>query len=345
MSGSRGRRRTGAAAVTGMLTGALALALTGCGLVTTTKEDRAYAEKLAATHHPGVLRVIEAHTLLPKSSGSEVVFAVTDDPDAVVRMRVDAEAGTCNTHDCREVMDQAIEKGRQEADALRAVVGSFRACGHEVLAVDPQTGAPWIAASLTNSTVSARIGELGGCARKWKEAAGGKDGGAVRGASVNVVSPAVAAKRHQGAKTQPTAMRLSGSSLLASLGSHAYYSVGFGAVDGRVDPSSGNARIVRPFKERQKFAAAVHGAVGDLLRAEHPRVRVSDYEWVWRLEPGTVDRVTGYVLYCEEPDGEKSCLGDRAVLVTTDLAGKPVGGLRHVGKVREGRGPLRLPPM
>ncbi|WP_239081429.1 hypothetical protein [Streptomyces sp. SID9727] len=54
----------------------------------TTKEDRAYAEELAETYCPGVLRVIEAHTPVPHSGGSEITFAMTDDSDAVVRMRV-----------------------------------------------------------------------------------------------------------------------------------------------------------------------------------------------------------------------------------------------------------------
>ncbi|WTI78650.1 hypothetical protein OG242_31150 [Streptomyces sp. NBC_00727] len=322
----------------GVLACALALVLTGCGVVTT-KEDRRYAEKLADQYHPGVLRVIEAHTLVPHASGSEITFAMTDDPDAVVRMRVDAEAGTCNTHDCRGVMDEAVKRGRREAAALRVLVDTFRRCGHEVIAVDPQTGAPWIVASPTNATVSALLKDIGACARQWK------DGTEVKGASVNLVSPSVAKKRPAGKKSQPTAMRLGAASLLAALSGHAYYSAGYSADDGRVDPSSGSARIVRPFEERQKFAAAVHSAVEDRLRDGHPHVQVSDYEWVWRLEPDTVDRLTGYVLYCEEPDGDKSCLGDRAVLVTTDLAGTPLGELRHVGKVREGRGPLQLPQM
>ncbi|MFD5789726.1 SCO7460 family lipoprotein [Streptomyces sp. NPDC127037] len=337
MGGSPRQRGTGVGAA-GALACVLALALTGCGVVTT-KEDRQYAEKLADRYYPGVLRVIEAHTLVPHASGSEITFAMTDDPDAVVRMRVDAEAGTCNTHDCRGVMDEAVRRGRREAAALRVLVDTFRRCGHEVLAVDPQTGAPWIAASPTNATVSALLQEIGTCARRWKE---GTD---VKGASVNLVSPSVAEKRPAGKKSRPTAMRLSATPLLAALSGHAYYSAGYAAKDGRVDPSSGSARIVRPFDERQKFAAAVHSAVGERLRAAHPRVQVSDYEWVWRLEPGTVDRVTGYVLYCEEPDGDKTCLGDRAVLVTTDLDGRPQGALREIGKVREGRGPLRLPPM
>ncbi len=338
MGGSPRRRRT-AAGVAGALVLGLAAALTGCGLVTTTKEDRAYAEKLAEKYYPGVLRVIEAHTLIPHSSGSEITFAMNDDPDAVVRMRVDADAGTCNTHDCRGVMDDAVERGRREAAALRVLVGAFRRCGHEVLAVDPQTGSPWIAASPTNATVSGLLKDIGACAREWK------DGTEVKGASVNLVSPAVAKKRPTGKKSQPTAMRLSATSLLAALGSHAYYSAGYTAKDGRIDPASGSARIVRPFAERQKFAAAVQSAVKDRLRAAHPRVQVSDYEWIWRLEPGAVDRLTGYVLYCEEPDGDKTCLGDRAVLATTDLDGRLLGELREIGKVREGRGPLQLPPM
>ncbi|MEU2246726.1 hypothetical protein [Streptomyces sp. NPDC019224] len=328
----------------GALACALALALAGCGVVTT-KEDRKYAEKLADTYYPGVLRVIETHTLVPHASGSEIVFAMNDNPDAVVRMRVNADAGTCNTHDCRGVMDEAVKRGRREAAALRVLVDAFRRCGHEVIAVDPSTGAPWIAASPTNATVSALLKEVGSCARRWKEAAGGTNGAEVRGASVNLVSPSVARGRPAGRKSQPTAMRLSATPLLGALSSHAYYVAGYTATDGHVDPSSGSARIVPPFEERQKFAAAVHGAVKDRLRTAHPRVQVSDYDGVWVLEPGTVDRLTGYVLYCEEPDGEKSCLGDRAVLVTTDPDGKPVGELRHVGKVREGRGPLRLPPM
>ncbi|THA68725.1 hypothetical protein E6P78_13430 [Streptomyces sp. A0958] len=329
----------------GALACALALALTGCGVVST-KEDRRFAEKLADTYHPDVLKVIEAHKLIPNAGGSEITFAMTDDPDAVVRMRVDADAGTCNTHECRGVMDDAVRRGRREAAALRVLVDTFRRCGHEVIGVEPSTGAPWIVASPTNATVTALLKDIGSCVRQWKEEAGsGKEGTEVKGASVSLASPSVAEGRPAGRKSQPTAMRLSAAPLLAALSSHDYYEVGYAATDGRIDAGSGRARIVRPFEAREEFAGAVHSAVRSRLRATYPRVQISDYDWVWRLEPGTVDRVTGYVLYCEEPDGDKSCLGDQAVLVTTDLHGKPLGGLRHVGKVREGRGPLRLPPM
>lgn len=342
MGGSSGTRGFGAGAA-GALVCSVALMLGGCAAVST-KEDRRFAEELAETYHPGDLRVIGADKLFPKAGGSEITFSVTDDPDAVVRMRVDAEAGTCNTHSCRGVLDDAVERGRQEAARLRVLVDTFKDCGHEVIAVEPSSGAPWIVASLTDESVTRVLKDIGSCVRRWREADSGKDRSAVRGASVNLASPSVAQERPAGKASQPTAMRLSATPLLAALQSHPYYIAGYTATDGRIDPA-GRARIVRPSESRREFARTVHRAVEARLRTSYPRVQVSDYDWVWRLEPGTVERLTGYVLYCEEPDGEKTCLGDQAVVVTTDVHGAPVGELRPVGRVREGRGPLRLPPL
>lgn len=70
---------------------------------------------------------------------------------------------------------------------------------------------------------------------------------------------------------------------------------------------------------------------------------VTGYQGVWRLEPGTVDRLKGYVLFCEGPVDPRGCLGDHAVAVTADLQGNPVGEFQMIRNVREGRGPLRLP--
>ncbi|WNI20616.1 SCO7460 family lipoprotein [Streptomyces sp. ITFR-16] len=343
MGGSTRARRWRAVA-TGALVGSVALVLGGCGVVTT-KEDRRFAVKLADEHYPGVLRVIGAHTLFPQASGSEITFAVTDDPDAVVRIRVDAKAGTCNTHACGGVLDEAVERGRRDADLLRVLVGTFERCGHEVIGVEPSTGAPWIVAEPTDATVAPVLKDIGACVRQWVEAREAKDPSAKKeGASVNLVSRAVAEKRPTGKASQPTAMRLSATPLLAALHAHPYFAASYAVVDGRID-TTGSARIVRPFTEQQKFARTVQSGVKERLRTTHPRVQISDFDWVWQLEPGTVDRFTGYVLYCEEPDGEKTCLGDRAVVVTTDGDGRPIGELRPVGKVREGRGPLRLPPL
>lgn len=72
---------------------------------------------------------------------------------------------------------------------------------------------------------------------------------------------------------------------------------------------------------------------------------MSTYQWIWRLEPGRVDRQTGYVLFCPEPDERGRCVNsDDAALVTTDEHGNPVGKVRLVHDVREGTGMLRLPP-
>lgn len=343
MGGSTRARRWRAVA-TGALVGSVALVLGGCGVVST-KDDRRFAAKLADEHYPGVLRVIGAHTLFPQAGGSEITFAVTDDPDAVVRIRVDAKAGTCNTHECRGVLDEAVERGRRDAAQLRVLIDTFRSCGHEVIGVEPSTGAPWIVAAPTNATVTPVLKEIGSCVRQWVEAREAKDPSAKKdGASVNLVSPAVAEKRPAGKESQPTAMRLSTTPLLAALHARPYFAASYAVVDGRLD-TTGSARIVRPFAEQQEFARTVQNGVQERLRTTYPRAQVSHFDWVWQLEPGTVDRFTGYVLYCEEPDGEKTCLGDRAVVVTTDADGHPMGELRQVGKVREGRGPLRLPPL
>lgn len=343
MNGSSGTRRLGAG-LTGALVCSVALVLGGCGALST-KEDRRFAETLAEEHYRGVLEVIEVHKLFPQAGGSEVTFSVADDPDAVVRIRVDAEAGTCNTHPCRKILDDAVARGRSEATRLRVLTRTFRSCGYEVIGVEPSSGAPWIVASPTNATVTRLLDDIGSCVRRRVEADGRSGGTAnARSASVNIASPAVAQRRPAGRTAQPTAMRLSETHLLAALQSRPYFVASYSTSQGRID-TTGSARIVQPFETRQKFAATVRRAVKAQLRTSYPSVRVSEYNGVWRLEPGTVDRLTGYVLYCERPDGEKLCLGDRAVVVTTDVRGNPVGRPRPVGKVREGRGALQLPPL
>lgn len=343
MNGSSGTRRLGAG-LTGALMCAVALVLGGCGVLST-KEDRRFAEELADAHYPGLLHVIAARKLFPQAAGSEVSFSVADDPDAVVRIRVDAEAGTCNTHPCQGVLDDAVARGRSEAARLRVLITTFDDCGHEVIGVEPSSGAPWIVASPSNATVTQVLRDIGTCVRRWTEADAQSGGTAhARGASVNIASPSAARHRPAGRKPEPTAMRLSETPLLAALQSRPYFVASYSASRGRID-TTGSARIVQPFEARERFAATVQAAVRERLRASHPDVVVSEFQGVWRLEPGTVDRLTGYVLYCERPDGQKRCLGDRAVVVTTDVRGEPVGALREIGKVREGRGALRLPPL
>ncbi|MFI1185978.1 SCO7460 family lipoprotein [Streptomyces californicus] len=341
------RRRRWRAVMTGVLTASLAALLGACGVVST-EDDRRAAEELAGQHYPGRLTVIGARTLFPGAGGSEVTFAVTDDRDAVVRLRIDTgkeEAGLCDGKDCAGVLADAVRRGRQQAEDFRTLAAAFDGCGYEVVALGPTGTPPYVVAELTNDTVAQVLGEIGRCVQRWVEASG-PDSALAKGKAsyVHVVSPAVAERRDRGEESWPTLMRLTRSDLLASLTKHAYVSASYAIEGGRVD-TTGSARVVRPFRERQKFGETVQGAVKEQLRAAHPRVVVSDYQWIWRLEPGRVDRQTGYVLYCPEPDARGRCVNsDDAALVTTDEKGVPVGRIRLVHDVRDGTGALRLPP-
>ncbi|MGW4229399.1 SCO7460 family lipoprotein [Streptomyces sp. NPDC004980] len=342
MAGSR--RRQLRAGLTTALVGSLTLLLGACGVLST-EEDRRLASELAEKHFPGQLEVIGARTLIPGTGGSEITFSVTDDRDAVVRLGVDSEKGTCDYKACGRALADALARGRSEAADSRVLRSAFEECGYAVVGVDPASGAPYVVARPTNSTVTAVIAEVGGCVRRWVTAAGAEGPLARKGGTaVNLVSPRVAERRDTGKASWPTTMRLSHSGLLASLGERPYYSVGYDIAGGRVD-TAGRARIVRPFELRQEFGRTVEKAVREELRATYPQVRTNVYGGVWQLEPGTVDRQTGYVLFCERPDAKKRCLGDHAVVVTTDVRGNPVGEPRIVRDVREGGGALRLPPL
>ncbi|BFP50703.1 lipoprotein [Streptomyces sp. CMC78] len=345
MAGSR--RRGWRAALTGTLAGSLVVLVGACGVVDT-KDDRRAAEELAEKHFPGQLRAIGARTLFPGTGGSEVTFAVTDDRDAVVRLRVDtdqADQGLCDRKDCAGVLAEAVKRGRQQADDFRTLKGAFDSCGYEVIALGTTGAAPYVVAELTNATVTKVLGEIGECVQRWVTASGADSALAKGRASyVNVVSPSVADRRDRGKDSWPTVMRLTRTDLLASLTKHAYFSASYDFEAGRVD-TTGRARVVRPFREREKFGETVQNAVKEQLRATYPRVVMSTYQWIWRLEPGRVDRQTGYVLFCPEPGARGQCVNpDDAALVTTDEHGNPVGKIRLVHDVREGTGALRLPP-
>ncbi|MGC5539893.1 hypothetical protein OH733_02375 [Streptomyces griseus] len=345
MAGSR--RRGWRAALTGTLAGSLVVLVGACGVVDT-KDDRRAAEELAEKHFPGQLRAIGARTLFPGTGGSEVTFAVTDDRDAVVRLRIDtdqADQGLCDRKDCVGVLAEAVKRGRQQADDFRTLKGAFDSCGYEVIALGTTGAAPYVVAELTNATVTKVLGEIGECVQRWVTASGADSALAKGRASyVNVVSPSVADRRDRGKDSWPTVMRLTRTDLLASLTKHAYFSASYDFEAGRVD-TTGRARVVRPFREREKFGETVQNAVKEQLRATYPRVVMSTYQWIWRLEPGRVDRQTGYVLFCPEPGARGQCVNpDDAALVTTDEHGNPVGKIRLVHDVREGTGALRLPP-
>ncbi|MEV1044003.1 hypothetical protein [Streptomyces sp. NPDC049916] len=338
------RRRQWRAALTGVVAGSLVLLGAGCGVIGT-KDDRRAAKELADKHFPGQLQVVGARTLFPGPGGSEVSFAMTGDRDAVVRLRVDADAGTCDREDCAGALAEAMERARAQAEGYRTLREAFDACGYEVVALGPTGTPPYVVAEFTNATVAKRLQEIGECVQRWVAASDADSPlGKAKATYVNVVSPEVAERRDRGEDSWPTLMRLTSSDLLASLTKRAYFSASYEIGAGRVD-TTGSARAVRPFRERQKFGETVQHAVRERLRATYPRAVVSDYQWIWRLEPGRVDRQRGYVLFCPEPGPRGRCVNsDDAVLVTTDEHGNPVGELHVVHDVRDGSGALRLPP-
>ncbi|WP_228992016.1 SCO7460 family lipoprotein [Streptomyces sp. DH8] len=345
MTGSR--RRQWRTVMTGVLAGSLVVLMGACGAVDT-EDDRRAAEDLAEKHFPGRLKAIGARTLFPGTGGSEITFAVNGDRDAVVRLRIDTdkhERGSCDRKDCVGALTEAVERGRQQAEDFRTLASAFDACGYEIVAVGPTGTPPYVVAELTNATVTRVLGEIGQCVRRWVAASGPDSTSAKgQGAYVNVVSPAVADRRKRGEESWPALMRLTRSDLLASLTKQDHVSVSYQIEAGRVD-TTGSARVVRPFRERQKFGETVHGAVEEQLRTACPGVVVSDYQWIWRLERGRVDRQTGYVLFCPEPDARGRCVdSDDAALVTADEKGNVVGKVRLVHDVRDGSGVLRLPP-
>ncbi|MDJ0464265.1 hypothetical protein [Streptomyces sp. H27-C3] len=135
------------------------------------------------------------------------------------------------------------------------------------------------------------------------------------------------------------------SRLLAALSGRPYYRVGYTWRDGRVDPGSGVASLVRSFAEPERFGEAVRKNLAPRLRQSYPEAVLSTYTGVWQLVPGRVERLKGYALFCDRPDGSKRCLGRHAVAVTTDLEGYPVGEPKVIRDVRIGNGSLRLPPV
>lgn len=181
-------------------------------------------------------------------------------------------------------------------------------------------------------------GDIGSCVRRWTEADARSGGTAhARGASVNIASPAVAQRRPAARTSRPTAMRLSETRLLATLQSRPYFVASYSAARGRID-TAGSARIVQPFETRQRFAATVRAAVLEQLRLSHPHVRVSEFQGVWRLEPGDgrpVHRVRALLRAAGRREAVPGRPGRRGDHECTGRAGGPgTGGRQGTGGAR-----------
>ncbi|MFF9100612.1 SCO7460 family lipoprotein [Streptomyces rubrogriseus] len=327
------------------------LLVTGCAAFDT-DDDVRRARELAEELYPGELDVVDARILFPETTGSEVTLSVEDDPDAAVRFRVDAGKDRCDGGpDCADALREAVHRARREARHLRAMREAFDGCGHPVLATDEKLTAPWIEARVSEGTLDEVLARAGACAQRWVTARAEQGPKEVPGwVTVNFAAPGTAEGLPAAQRTLPTVLRLTHGPRLAALADKAYYVAAYpvGEDAGHtVDTASARLRIVSPFEERQAFSRRIDASVRPALRATYPEAVTSGGAGmgVWRLEPGTVRRVRGYVLFCERPpaDGER-CLGDLAALVTSDPRGRDAEVVDVLTDIRDERGVLRLPP-
>ncbi|MEU7295853.1 hypothetical protein AB0A76_21980 [Streptomyces exfoliatus] len=322
---------------------ALAVGATGCAAFSA-EDDRVRAEEIAERVAPGQLEVVSARNLYPQDGGAEISFRIKGDADAVVRFHVDAEKDTCRRRPCEELLAEALAEARADAEEFRLLRREFAACGYEVHGVRPSVADPWIAARVDGTTVRSVLTSVGECLARWARARTGEHPPSY---SVLIASPETARDLPEGDRSQPTLARLSATKRMGALSKHTYLRATYAWPATGVDPASGVFSLARPFAERQRFANAVQGEARTWLRTAGPRLPeavVSEYSGVWRLVPGRVDRVTGWVLYCDRPEGEHPpCTGRHALAVTADLSGRLVGEPRVFRDVREGNGPLVLP--
>lgn len=289
--------------------------------LTTTRRDRGTAVRVGERACPGRLRVVAARTLFPRTTGSEITFALTDDPDAVARVRV--ERGTLG----EEAVREAVALARTRADTWRHLSAAFRSGGYDIHGLGSLVADPWVCDDITNDTVRAVLDRLAACA-----------GGTAPG-SVLVAAPDVVLRLPPPDPGVPTLLRLTERRRLAALSGHrAYHRVWY-------DPRGASVSVVRPFEEQRRYDAAVEASAGEWLATALPGAAVTAAMSVSRLVPGRADRVRGYVVFRDASPDDPVSPGNHALLVTTDLAGRLTAAPTVLRDVREGRGPLRLPPL
>lgn len=308
------------------------MALGSAAGLTRTRRSRRLAVRTAERLFPGRLEVIGARSLFPATGGAEIVFRVTDDPDAVVRLRVGV------TEPADAALAAAMAEGLARAAAWRGLDTAFRDGGWEVYALGKEVADPWIAAEVRDGAVGEMLDGIGGCLARWPGAPA---------TSVLIAAPDLVRTLPGGRdEGRPTMLRLTARRRLAALtGRQPYYRASFEWRDGAPLPGSGRLGLVRPFDDGQRFAAAVEASAAAWLADADPAATVCSALGVWDLLPERTDRLTGYVIYRDEPEPGPVYLGKHALRVTTDLAGALTTTPTPLRNVRTARGPLRLPPL
>jgi hypothetical protein len=346
--GRRGRRRLAA----GLVAALLAMPATGCAAFST-GDDEQRARELAEELFPGELTVIGARILFPESTGSEITFSVVGNPDAVVRLRIDAAKNRCEGRTgCAAALRKAVGQARRDAARMRTMLDAFENCGYRVLATDEKWREPWVEAQPTNADVGDVVAGIGACVQRWVTAGARRQATPLpRWVSVQLAAPQTVRGLPAAKHTQPTSLRLSDRRRLAALEKRPYYVISYPFAQDdahRVDTASAQMRIVSPLEVRQAFSRRVEAGVLPQLRATYPHAVTTGGAGlgVWMLQPGTVDRVRGRVLFCRRPPADgKRCMGDAAAVVIADADGDSASVTGVLTDIRDEHGVVRLPPL
>ena len=267
------------------------------------RRARRLAVAAADRGFPGRLAVISARPCFPASGGAEIVFRVVDDPDAVVRLRVDRAAPS------QEQLGEAVEEGLAAAAEWRALAAALHQGGHEVHAVGRIVADPWIAAEPANDTVADLLAGLRDCLAQRPDAPP---------TSVMIADPAVVRSLPRDRDPSlPTLLRLNANGRLAALsGRRPYYRACFDTAGGPPELS-----IVQPFALWQRYEAAVRAAAAAWLARVSPGASVAVVMGYTRLEPGRVDRLRVHVVFHDGPEHGRTPQGNHVLTATTDLNG------------------------
>ncbi len=323
---------------------ALVSLLAACG-VGDAKADVRTAQELADRLFPGRLTVIGSRSLFPQDSGSEVTFAVRDDPDAIVRLAVKSDKA-----DIEQKMRDAVDLGRAQAAELRTALKVFRECGHEIVGIGEIPFANtsfdltvWTAAPIMNTTVTRLVRSLDECVAKWRDARSNSDS-PWRSKAGTITLNILSAQQPPTLPiaTGPAYQKLTDRGLAEVLAGSPHHG-------GLITPGRSLADVLAPamsFEEGQKFGAAMETAARDWLATAdlNPKPRLGRYlSTANRLLPGSADKMRTYVTVCFSPSEKLPCPDEGAIAFTVDLPTKTTTNFTIVRKIRDNDGKYTYP--
>ncbi len=288
---------------------------TGLGL-TTTRAHRRQVDQVAEARFPGRLRILDARSLFPRSTGSRFTFAVADDEHAVVRLLVEESTG-----DLGAALDAAVADALAAAAELRCLLTAFAGRGFPVVALEPGRLVPGVVARLTDDTAAATLAAIGAAAREWTSEhtcqAHPTDLGAA--AQVTILS----SEPGRGDGRLPVPLRLARAAAAVDAPRHV---ASYPVVDGVAGTAPSTLYVRRNHAVRAAFEERVLAQSAAWLRTARPGAAATRCSGLWPLLPGRVAEATGHVLVTRPPraPGQEGTARTRA-----HGDGRPRRHLRH----------------